>query len=225
MPLIASADAAPPRMVAAALSAAVTSAKLIGDEPHSQGAQAERKDQLESSYSSGGSAREGLLLEKPPPSQPASAALPRMVAAALSAAVTSAKLIGDEPHSQGAQAGRKDQLESSYSSGGSAREGLLLEKPPPSHTPTIPASADVPLPPHGRGGSVSRRDLSQAYRRRTALAGSASWEERPTRIQLLFGRGPGGGASLREAASPGVPPRSFYWRFYEFYAFAFAYGV
>ena len=58
-----------------------------------------------------------------------------------------------------------------------------------------------------------------------ALAGSASWEKRPTRIQLLFGRGPGGGASLREAASPGVPPRSFYWRFYEFYAFAFAYGV
>ena len=28
----------------------------------------------------------------------------------------------------------------------------------------------------GRGGSVSRRDLSQAYRRRTALAGSAGWE-------------------------------------------------
>ena len=46
-----------------------------------------------------------------------------MVAAALSAAVTSAKLIGDRSHSQGAQAGRKDQLESSYSSGGSAREG------------------------------------------------------------------------------------------------------
>ena len=110
MPLIASADAAPRRMVAAALSAAVTSAKLIGDEPHLQGAQAGRKDQLESSYSSGGSAMEGLLLEKPPPSHPASAdvPLPRMVAAALSAAVTSTKLIGDEPHSQGAQAGRKD---------------------------------------------------------------------------------------------------------------------
>ena len=56
----------------------------------------------------------------------------RLVAAALSAAVTSTKLIGDRSHSQGAQAGRKDQLESSYSSGGSAREGLLSEKPPPS---------------------------------------------------------------------------------------------
>ena len=74
-----------------------------------------------------------LLLEKPPPSHPASAdaAPPRMVAAALSAAVTSTKLIGDEPHSQGAQAGRKDQLESSYSSGGGPGEALLLEKRPP----------------------------------------------------------------------------------------------
>ena len=73
-----------------------------------------------------------LLLEKPPPSHtpaiPASAdvPLPRMVAAALSAAVTSAKLIGDELHSQGAQAGRKDQLEPQPLSGWEREGGAFL---------------------------------------------------------------------------------------------------
>ena len=34
----------------------------------------------------------------------------------------------------------------SRSSGGSAREGLLSEKPPPSHTPHVPYSQKRPLP-------------------------------------------------------------------------------
>ncbi len=220
-PRLASAEAAPRRMVAAALSAAVTSTKLIGDEPHLQGAQAGRKDQLESSYSSGGSAREGLLLEKPPPSQPASAS--------------------PAPHGRGGSVSRRD-LSQAYRRRTALAGGASWEKRPTRiqllfgrereggaslrEAASLATRVRRRTPaPHGRGGSVSRRDLSQAYRRRTALAGSAGWEERPTRIQLLFGRGPGGGASLREAASPGVPPRSFYWRFYEFYAFAFAYGV
>ena len=43
--------------------------------------------------------------------------------------------------------------------------------------------------PHGRGGSVSRRDLKQAYRRRAHFTGGTKQEEtyRPKR-QLLFGR-------------------------------------
>ncbi len=55
---------------------------------------------------------------------------------------------------------------------------------------------------HGRGGSVSRRDLKQAYRRRAHLTGGTKQEEtyRPKR-QLLFGREREGGASLREADS------------------------
>ena len=55
---------------------------------------------------------------------------------------------------------------------------------------------------HGRGGSVSRRDQNQAYRRATVLTGGTKQEEtyRPKR-QLLFGREREGGASLREAAS------------------------
>ena len=74
----------------------------------------------------------------------------------------------------------------------------------------------------GRGGSVSRRDHNQAYRRATALSGGTNYaeatnsnasrfpggsaregpfSERPPPSHtlvfvLLFGRGPGGGASL-----------------------------
>ena len=50
----------------------------------------------------------------------------------------------------GRKFGGKVKLIPSCSSGGSAREGLLSEKPPPSHTPT-----SVPL--FGRGGLGERR--------------------------------------------------------------------
>ena len=59
----------PPRMSAAALSAAVDSLKPIGDRPHSQAEPSKQKPRnSNASRSSGGSAREGLLSEKPPPS-------------------------------------------------------------------------------------------------------------------------------------------------------------
>ena len=130
-----------------------------------------------------------------------------MVAAALSAAVTSAKLIGNRSHSQGAQAGRKDQLESSYSSGGSAREGLLLEKPPPSHMPRYPRVRRRTPAPHGRGGSVSRRDHSQAYRRRTApLAGGASSGGKTnSNPSYSSGGGPGEALLLEKRPPPEFP--------------------
>ena len=57
----------------------------------------------------------------------------------------------------------------------------------------------------GRGGSVSRRDLTQAYRRHAQRTGGTKPKEKyPVKRQPLFGReGSGGrGASLREAASP-----------------------
>ena len=61
----------PPRTSAAALSAAVDSTKSIGDRASRSGgipyAEALNSN---ASRSSGGSAREGLLSEKPPPSQP-----------------------------------------------------------------------------------------------------------------------------------------------------------
>ena len=79
-----------------------------------------------------------LLLEKPPPSHipaiPASAdaALPRMVAAALSAAVTSTKLIGDEPHSHGRSTPKEQTslFPATLRERGSGGEALLLEKRP-----------------------------------------------------------------------------------------------
>ena len=90
--------------------------------------------------------------------------------------------------------------------------------------------------PHGRGGSVSRRDHTQAAGIRTQRSGGTTYAEVTNSIASrssgegvwgrgaslreaasppasppktsLFGRGPGGGASLREAAFPGVllPP-------------------
>ena len=93
----------------------------------------------------------------------------------------------------------------------------------------------VPHTSHVRGGSVSRRGLNQVYRRKTALPGGTPYaeatnsnasrssgerglggeallsEKRPLPPESpnstsLFGRGSGGGASRREAASPGVFP-------------------
>ena len=50
----------PPRTVAAALSAAVTRTKLIGEQPYSQAEPSKKKRTApNASYSSGGSAREG----------------------------------------------------------------------------------------------------------------------------------------------------------------------
>ena len=84
----------------------------------------------------------------------------------------------------------------------------------------------------GHGGSVSRRDHNQAYRRRAQLTGATYMKEQPTRTpatlrergsggealllekrplprdlspQKLFGREREGGASLREAASLASP--------------------
>ncbi len=55
-------------------------------------------------------------------------------------------------------------------------------------------------------GAVSRRDHSQVYRRHThPLRRNQAKRTAQLERQPLFGRGPGGGASLREAASPGVP--------------------
>ena len=57
----------------------------------------------------------------------------------------------------------------------------------------------------GRGGSVSRRDHYQVYRKIPPLSGGTNSDESyPVQRQPLFGReGSGGrGASLREAASP-----------------------
>ena len=59
----------------------------------------------------------------------------------------------------------------------------------------------------GRGGSVSRRDHNQAYRRPTALSGGTNSEEPANSIaNRSSGEGVWGrGASLREAASPPAP--------------------
>ena len=62
----------------------------------------------------------------------------------------------------------------------------------------------------GRGGSVSRRDHSQAYRRRAHLTGGTNYVEVPTsNASRSSGEGVWGrGASLREAASPPESPNA-----------------
>ena len=63
---------------------------------------------------------------------------PRTVAAALSAAVTSTNQQETAPNFQAEPTPKnRPNPNASRSSGGSAREGLLSEKPPPSHTPFL----------------------------------------------------------------------------------------
>ena len=71
------------------------------------------------------------------PSRPQTRPHAAMVAAALSAAVTSPKPIGETPTFQ-AEPSKQKRLNpiARRSSGGSAREGLLSEKPPPSQPPS-----------------------------------------------------------------------------------------
>ena len=67
----------------------------------------------------------------------------------------------------------------------------------------------------GHGGSISRRDHNQAYRRRTPLSGGTKPEEAITQnASRSSGAGVwGGGASLREAASsPESPQRNLFGR-------------
>ncbi len=78
----------------------------------------------------------------------------RKVAAALSAAVTTTQLQEYALNSQAEPSKRKrPNSNASRSSGGSAREGLLSEKPPPSHTSHVPYSQLL----FGRGGLGERR--------------------------------------------------------------------
>ena len=90
-------------------------------------------------------------------------------------------------------------------------EAMRTSKPPlKGEVPAVGGRRGSFPKPHGRGGSVSRRDLTQAYRRHTQPTGGTNSEATyQAKRQPLFGsRGSGGrGASLREAASPPrVPP-------------------
>ena len=94
-------------------------------------------------------------------------------------------------------------------------EGAFGDVPPRKASPerggAREAGGGVPSPTrrNGRGGSVSRRDLNQAARNRAHLA----WAHKPgEKVKPIpsysSGEGVRGrGASLREAASPGVSPR------------------
>ena len=117
--------------------------------------------------------------------------------------------------------------------GGSLLANLRAKPPLKGEVPAIGGRRGSFPTPQGRGGSVSRRDHTQAYRRSTALtwvrkpegthkpipshsSGEGVWGRGASLREAasppafphrsLFGRGPGGGASLREAASPGVLP-------------------
>ena len=67
----------------------------------------------------------------------------------------------------------------------------------------------IPRAPHGRGGSISRRDQSQLYLRPHPTRMGANLQKKSqVYSQLLFGREREGGASLREAASLAYPAPS-----------------
>ena len=118
--------------VAAALSAAVTTTKLIGDRPHSQGRASPKKEttQTPATLRERGSGREALLLEKAASLPEANKNDHRQVAAALSAAVTTTKLIGERPHSQGRASPKEEttQTPATLRERGAGGEALLLEK-------------------------------------------------------------------------------------------------
>ena len=115
----------------------------------------------------------------------------RTSAAALSAAVDSTKSIGDAPTSQAEPTPKKHpNPNASRSSGGSAREGLLSEKPPPSQPPHRP---------HVSSGGSAREEL---------LSEKPPPSQPPHRPHVSSGGGPGEGASLSEKRPPPEYPRT-----------------
>ena len=129
-----------PRMVAAALSAAVTTRKQQESAPNAQAELPMQKQPTQSPAALREGARgRRLLSEKPPP--PAYS-FPRTVAAALSAAVTTRKQQESAPNAQAELPMQKQptQTPAALRERGSGGEGLLSEKPPlPQHLP-IPQS-------------------------------------------------------------------------------------
>ncbi len=86
--------------------------------------------------------------------------------------------------------------------------GAFRSPPPPLRSRTYKLVLCPTLA--GRGGSVSRRDHNQAYRRRAQLSGGTnSAETTPPNASRSSGEGVWGrGASLREAASPPESPNA-----------------
>ena len=161
------------------------------------GAQLRRNAQAYSQLLFGREREEGLLLEKPPPSQYPFKwyFLPQVRGGSVSRREL-AQLQRRSPHlawvhnSEGTH-----KLIPSYSSGGSAREGLLLEKPPPSQRELAQLQRRSPhlawvrnsegthklIPSYSSGGSAreglllekpppSQRELAQLQRRSPHLA-------------------------------------------------------
>ena len=126
----------------------------------------------------------------------------RQGAAALSAAVTTAPQQGIAPNSHGHTSPKEHAslFPATLRERGSGAEALLLEKRP------LPTASSLKLA--GRGGSVSRRDHSPAARNRAQLAWAYKSEGTHKPIpshssgEGVWGRG----ASLREAASPPASP-------------------
>ena len=145
------------------------------------------------SHSSGGGAGEALLLEKRPPPEFSHSLAGRGGSVSrrdLNRAYRRPPALAWVRKSDG-----RTKPIPSHSLGGGPGEALLLEKRP---SPEFSHSLA------GRGGSISRRDLDQAYRRPPALAWVRKSDGRTKPIpshssgEGVWGRG----ASLREAASP-----------------------
>ena len=88
--------------------------------------------------------------------------------------------------------------------------GAIGKPPPRLRRGEIPRVRRRGPTPHGRGGSVSRRDHNHAYRRPPALAWAHKSEGSVKPIpSYSSGEGVWGrGASLREAASPPESPQT-----------------
>ncbi len=127
------------------------------------------------------------------------------VAAALSAAVTIAQLIGDTPTFQAEPTPKKNTPQTPAA----LRErGVWGERGFSQRSRLSPQSSLSYSTMAGRGGSVSRRDHSPAYRRHAHLSGGTKPEEtpNPNASRSSGERGLGGEGLLSE--KPPLPPES-----------------
>ncbi len=179
--------------VAAALSAAVTATKPIGDRPHSQAGPTKKKSRtLNASRSSGegvwggGASLREAASSPESPSQNKKYQMKRwQVAAALSAAVTATKPIGDRPHAQAEPTKKKSRTPNASRSSGEGVWGGGASLREAASSPESPFKNKNPLPSMQNGSGTMAayrrdgnyfRDAPSASQAASASVSGSSWQ-------------------------------------------------
>ena len=143
----------------------------------------------------GASLREAASLA-PPQNVPSR----RTVAAALSAAVTITKFIGEHSHFQAEPPMQKQNSQTPAALREGARGRGFSQRSRLPRTPTKRTFTS-----HGRGGSVSRRDLNQLAGNRAQLAGAYSLRKESTRTPAALREGARGRGFSQRSRLPRIP--------------------